>query len=647
MSLSRSSLVLGSAAIAVLALSSALSGPARSEAVPAPAGPATVVAPERLAGSPDPLFPELPEPELPLTIVEGQPAGELGPAATGTSTDALGLVSWVDVQRGVSLGVDRVAVWVCEVPDDTTDEVYRSLARFGPLAAVPDPHRIADWADRHVSPWFTESSRGRYQVDFTGVGRIRLRAGEGREACRDRAIAATAAPFTNVLAVDDSQYGGGFAGPGYLFRQGDVIGGATLATAASVFGRGAYVGGRSLIDHPNPAVVIHEIGHTLHWPHSYWDLPCEYDNRVDLMSGSPGGAASWCRSGGASWVCRAQHTLAVNRYASGWIDPDQVVVHDGSPVRVALSAPARGGTELLVLPGDDPATYTTIEARPALGADVALAEPGVALHVVDQRPSACESSWFGGACFGLGRRQSQVLGPEHAWNHVIDVGERIVLGDLAVHVESATADGYVVWVGPLDQAPAPLPFTDVPARAFFTTAVTWAAEHGVTTGVGGGNRFEPGAAVTRGQMVTFLWRMMDRPGGHRAHGFVDVGGRTFYEEALRWARSEGVTTGVGGRPVFAPDGTVTRGQMVTFLWRIAGSPTSSHRTGFVDVDAGTFYGDAVRWAAEHGITTGVGGGVEFQPDVPVTRGETATFLHRLANRPDAWSASVERPSTCR
>lgn len=173
-------------------------------------------------------------------------------------------------------------------------------------------------------------------------------------------------------------------------------------------------------------------------------------------------------------------------------------------------------------------------------------------------------------------------------------------------------------------------FFDVPDNQYYTAAVGWLAAVNITTGTGPG-LFSPNDLVTRGQMATFLWRYAGEPGGSPAAGFFDVPNGRFYTKAVDWLKAQGITTGVGANR-FAPDDQVTRGQMATFLWRLEGEPAGSPPAGFSDVRAGAFYADAVDWLLYRGITTGVGGN-RFAPDDPVTRAQMATFLWRLAGSP--------------
>lgn len=174
--------------------------------------------------------------------------------------------------------------------------------------------------------------------------------------------------------------------------------------------------------------------------------------------------------------------------------------------------------------------------------------------------------------------------------------------------------------------PPPAGFVDVPSNAWYALPVNWAKHKGVTTGVGGSNRFEPTRAVTRAEAVTFLWRATGRtPGG--SEPFVDVPSNAWYTPAVRWAHSKGITTGVGGSNRFEPNRPVTRAEMVTFMWRAAGKPAAG-ASGFVDVPANAWYAKPVAWAKAQKITTGVGGSNRYEPVRSVTRAEAVTFLYR-------------------
>ena len=172
-------------------------------------------------------------------------------------------------------------------------------------------------------------------------------------------------------------------------------------------------------------------------------------------------------------------------------------------------------------------------------------------------------------------------------------------------------------------------FTDVPADAWYASAVAWAVEQGITSGTGDG-KFSPDGSCTRAQMVTFLWRVNGSPGIGTANPFSDVSSDAYYYDAVLWAVEQGITGGTGNGK-FSPDAPCTRAQMATFLWRANGSPKVTGTTPFSDVSAGTYYCNAVLWAYEQNITNGTGGG-KFSPDAPCTR---AQMVQMLKNASDA------------
>jgi hypothetical protein len=115
-------------------------------------------------------------------------------------------------------------------------------------------------------------------------------------------------------------------------------------------------------------------------------------------------------------------------------------------------------------------------------------------------------------------------------------------------------------------------FVDVPAGSWYDAAVRWMAAHGHTTGVGGSNRFEPLRPVTRAELSALMWRVAGRPAVSTPHGFVDVPAGSWYDAPVRWMKAKGITTGVGGSNRFDPTGRSTRGQQATFIWRGQGRP---------------------------------------------------------------------------
>ena len=172
-------------------------------------------------------------------------------------------------------------------------------------------------------------------------------------------------------------------------------------------------------------------------------------------------------------------------------------------------------------------------------------------------------------------------------------------------------------------------FTDVKAEDYFYNAVIWALGKGVTDGVGN-DLFAPGQPCTRAQIVTFLWRAAGSPEPKGiAAGMTDVVSGSYYEKAVAWAIEIGITTGTG-EDRFSPDATCTRAQAVTFLAR-ARNAKASGAAEFSDVPTDSYFAEAVAWAAANGITTGVGGG-KFAPADNCTRAQIITFLYRAYNK---------------
>ena len=169
------------------------------------------------------------------------------------------------------------------------------------------------------------------------------------------------------------------------------------------------------------------------------------------------------------------------------------------------------------------------------------------------------------------------------------------------------------------------PFTDVPAGSYYEDAVIWAVDKGITTGTGNG-RFSPDAPCTRAQIVTFLWRAAGSPAPKSMSSFSDVPAEAFYAKAVAWAVEKGITSGTGDGK-FSPDATCTRAQAVTFLYRANGSPAVSGNSAFTDVAADAYYAAAVKWAEKNGITGGIGGGL-FGSNNNCTRAQIVTFLYR-------------------
>ena len=167
-------------------------------------------------------------------------------------------------------------------------------------------------------------------------------------------------------------------------------------------------------------------------------------------------------------------------------------------------------------------------------------------------------------------------------------------------------------------------FADVSAEEYYYEAVKWASENGVTGGIGE-NLFGANLPCTRAQIVTFLWRAAGSPEPKGMSGFVDVSADAYYAKAVAWAVEEGIVSGTSAT-TFSPDAVCTRAQSVAFLYRAFGEKVNK-AAGFSDVSADAYYADAVAWAVGNGVASGIGGGL-FAPDQDCARGQIVAFLYR-------------------
>lgn len=172
------------------------------------------------------------------------------------------------------------------------------------------------------------------------------------------------------------------------------------------------------------------------------------------------------------------------------------------------------------------------------------------------------------------------------------------------------------------------PFTDVSDGAYYYDAVLWASGNGITNGTSA-TTFSPDAACTRAQIVTFLWRAAGSPAPESessANPFTDVSTGAYYYDAVLWAVEQDISNGTSAT-TFSPDVACTRAQAVTFLWRAGEAPSVSSGSGFSDVADSDYYANAVKWAVANGVTNGTGSAT-FSPDADCTRGQIVTFLYR-------------------
>ena len=171
------------------------------------------------------------------------------------------------------------------------------------------------------------------------------------------------------------------------------------------------------------------------------------------------------------------------------------------------------------------------------------------------------------------------------------------------------------------------PFTDVADSDYYYDSVLWAVKEGITEGTSA-TTFSPADSCTRAQMATFLWRAAGSPAAKATvNPFDDVMPGAYYYDAVMWAVEKGITQGTGAT-TFSPDATCTRGQMATFLYRFSKSPAVTGVNPFDDVNDTDYYCDPIRWAYENDITEGTSA-TTFSPKADCTRGQIVTFLYRL------------------
>ncbi|MEG2010247.1 MAG: S-layer homology domain-containing protein, partial [Oscillospiraceae bacterium] len=174
------------------------------------------------------------------------------------------------------------------------------------------------------------------------------------------------------------------------------------------------------------------------------------------------------------------------------------------------------------------------------------------------------------------------------------------------------------------------PFTDVTDTDYYYDAVLWAVDKGVTSGISA-TTFAPNATCTRAQAVTFLWRAKGSPEPSSAvNPFTDVKSDAYYYKAVLWAMEKGITSGTSAK-TFSPETVCNRSQAVTFLWSSAGKPVVNYAMSFTDVPADSYFTEAVRWAVSEGITSGTGAAT-FSPAADCTRAQTVSFLWRYRSK---------------
>ena len=355
-------------------------------------------------------------------------SGCTGPAAD----DAAPLPAAVDLltahRSPYAAGEDSWEVWLCDVPLTTGDELYAA----DPWRLERSVEDVVDVLGPSLSAWWDRQSGGRVVTSVTPGGRVAVDDQGGGEECVAAAMSASVTSADGLLVVATAAHRPDV--PGGWGRPGDCGDEQCGRAPASTTGRAVYVGAADL--HPSwgdrtPLDLIeHEMGHALDLPHSGVPADGRYTSALDVMSDSA------ARRTADDTTPDAGGTLAVNLFALGWLDVDDLTVVENSTT-VDLSSDAGGeGSRLAVVPLDDH-RLLTVELRGPIGLDTHLPETGVSVHLVDQAPTACDDPvepWRDGACTGRFRLQRPLVG-DPPYTDLLGVSESVAVEGWRITVE--------------------------------------------------------------------------------------------------------------------------------------------------------------------------------------------------------------------
>lgn len=527
--------------------------------------------------------------------------------------DPHGLISMLPWVSAYGSGTDTWEVWVCWTPGELVGNIH-------------DPERLTKWLNEEsdVIPFFRWLSGDRYRPAFRVGGTVESNhLGQFRRwlDCADRAKQASEGGADGALIIDTSSSEEGLAGPGEWCRAGEC-------RSFPGNDRWAIVGGDAFAD-----TYVHEIGHALHWPHSFsrgssW----EYDNPMDVM-GSP------TNDGKREW----RATLAVNRYAVGWIDPDDVAIwHSAKGVtkfRIdPIGVSTTNGKQMVALTYTEQDLFDMLGARVRGGYDLDIPKEGVEVYRVDQGAEACDNDL---ACISLNRRVWQ-RGPADAADHVLEPGESLSIpiiysdgteGARVVTVKRRVEDSFDVVIGP----PFDGTFRDDDGSVHEVN-IEALAQESITAGCDADfDLFCPDRPVTRAQLAVLLIRATEGETTlppATGNVYSDVAPDAWYARQVEWFALQAWSNPQG---TFRPSDPATRAEVAEFIVRllptVAMAPEWTGR--FADVPADHPRVRAIEALARAEITKGCDTDPpRFCPDKPVTRAEIATFLVRALGLAD-------------
>jgi hypothetical protein len=363
-----------------------------------------------------------------------------------------------DAMRLNSIGVDRWDVWVCKVPRRSTSGEWRTHARVR-LSA----RRAARPLKRRVAPYFRWLSEGKYRPRFHPRGTIHIGKADGERACTS-AAARRSAGRDGAVVVPNVRVHGEHAGAvqcaerelsraGEEPCRGEPV---TLPHSHRIAVLGPQdllplVHGRSMI-----STAAHELGHTISWPHSFTGrlyvgmkargkrvrAAIDYDDPFDVMGYQRlWGTGRWQKP--LTGRFRLKGTQAFNRYAAGWVRPSAVAVDDSPDARYRIDAIGGGGTQLVIVPSQNPMAFLTLEAKARRGYDRVLPRAGVQIHAIDQRGTACQGPLQDSppAACADGRRQVPIPNRPDSLASTIRTGQSVQVAGLTIRVLRRTASG--------------------------------------------------------------------------------------------------------------------------------------------------------------------------------------------------------------
>ena len=547
------------------------------------------------AGSSDPL--ELVGSDYTVTVLP-RPEGWVDSIQSGTQTptayltDPFGIVAKAPFVRRYSLDTDNWQVYLC------------GATSVGMTQAI-------NMLNGSTADYFTSWSQGKLTLSFTAGSSLSPTGSDPN--CRS-AAAATAAPTTEGVFIIDTTTGGGFASPGSVCFSGDEcpwVPSTVLPTENEPgSGRYAVVGDYAFANYPQ--IIVHEMGHTFHWPHSNSGAS-QYDNPIDVMSANAG-------------TSDALSTLSYNRYQSGWIDPSDVFVSNGDYAEVTLQPGTSAGTQMIVINAAKQWDLFVLGARTTSAYDPISANmEGVEVYWIDHNTCI---GWGGlEPCPSLWREQIMQPANPNKLDHVYQVGESFTIEGLQIQITGRSGEGFTIAIGHPNSPTQS--FVDTSASEFVDD-IDWLLAEGITAGCNPptNDKFCPTDNVTRGQMAAFLTRALNLT-DEGTTNFVDDDGSIFEADINKLAAA-GITLGCNPptNDKFCPDDPVTREQMAAFLVRALGL-TDAGTVDFVDDDGSIFEADIEKLATA-GITLGCNPPTndKFCPTSNVTREQMAAFLHR-------------------